>query len=124
MDKECRSQFGIDIKAYCKDHESAVLEAIADDKATPAVLETHREKIRFLQHERLVHLIVTFMVTVIELFVVDLTLFHSDELGIGPAVMMLLLAVLLGLYFLHYFFLENTVQRWYKILEELESRRS
>ena len=53
---------------------------------------------------------------------VDLVLLHP-ELGIVPAVIMLGLAVLLGFYFFHYFFLENTVQRWYRIAEELREKR-
>ena len=57
-----------------------------------------------------------------ELFTVDLVLLHP-ELGIVPALIMLGLAVLLGFYFFHYFFLENTVQRWYRIAEELREKR-
>ena len=45
------------------------------------------------------------------------------ELGIVPAVIMLGLAVLLGFYFRHCFFLENTVRRWYRIAEELREKR-
>ena len=45
------------------------------------------------------------------------------EAGIVPALIMLGLAVLLGFYFFHYFFLENTVQRWYRIAEELREKR-
>ena len=46
---------------------------------------------------------------------------HHPELGIYPALVMLGFAVLLGFYFRHYFFLENTVQRWYRLLDEMES---
>ena len=52
----------------------------------------------------------------------DLVLLHP-ELGIVPAVIMLGLAVLLGFYFWHYFFLENTVQRWYRIAEEMPGKQ-
>ena len=31
----------------------------------------------------------------------------------------MLLAVLLGFYFYHYFFLENAVQRWYVLAERM-----
>ena len=48
---------------------------------------------------------------------------HS-EMGIVPAVIMLGLAVLLGFYFFHYFFLKNTVQRWYRIAKEMRERTS
>ncbi len=58
-----------------------------------------------------------------DVFTVDLVLLHP-ELGIVPALIMLGLAVLLGFYFFHYFFLENTVQRWYRIAEEMRERTS
>ena len=58
-----------------------------------------------------------------ELFTVDLVLLHP-EMGTVPAAIMLGLAVLLGIYFYHYFFLENTVQRWYRIAEVMRERTS
>ena len=136
-------KFGINMKQWCREHESEMMNVLAasgqaamtanrpaaewSDRADAsgqaaelrARLEEHQEKIRWLQHERLVHLIVTVMVVFVELFVVFLALLHP-ELGLLPPVIMLCLAVLLGFYFYHYFFLENTVQRWYKIAEELE----
>jgi hypothetical protein len=36
--------------------------------------------------------------------------------------MMLAMAILLGFYFCHYFFLENTVQRWYVIADQLRAQ--
>ena len=98
-----KDTFGINMKEWCRNHETYVLTA----PATEELLAVHREKIRILQHERLVHLIVTVMVVFAELFVVDLVLLHP-ELGIVPAIVMLGLAVLLGFYFYHYFVLENT----------------
>ena len=107
-------RFGINMKKWCKEHESYISEASPSEE----LLNLHKEKIRILQHERLVHLIVTVMVVFAELYVVDLVLLHP-ELGVVPAVVMLGLAILLGFYFYHYFFLENTVQRWYKIADEM-----
>ena len=113
-----KDTFGINIKQYCRDHEKTVMAAVDEKKVTPELIALHTEKIRILQHERLVHLIVTVMVVFVELFVTDLVLLH-EELGIYPALVMLGLAVLLGFYFYHYFFLENTVQRWYGLLDEM-----
>ena len=107
MDKD---RFGINMKRFCRWHEEKVTAA----EVTPELLEDHLRMIAWVQHERLVHLIVTVMVVFCELFMVDLVLLHP-ELGIVPALIMLGLAVLLGFYFWHYFFLENTVQRWYII---------
>ena len=109
--------FGINMKQFCREHEARVTAA----EATLELLEEHLRMIAWVQHERLVHLIVTVMVVICELFVVDLVLLHP-ELGIVPAVIMLGLAVLLGFYFWHYFFLENTVQRWYRIADEMREK--
>ena len=115
-------RFGVDMKRFCREHEARVTAAVEAGEATPELLEEHLRMIAWVQHERLVHLIVTVMVVLCELFTVDLVLLHP-ELGIVPAVIMLGLAVLLGFYFWHYFFLENTVQRWYRIAEELREKR-
>jgi len=115
-----KDSFGIDMKKYCREHEALVKASIDGDRVTPELLDLHREKIGILQHERFVHLLVTVMVVIVELFVVDLVLLHA-ELGVGAAVVMLGLAVLLGFYFAHYFFLENTVQRWYALEDEMRA---
>ena len=115
-------RFGINMKRFCREHEARVTAAVEAGEATEELLEEHLRMITWLQHERLVHLIVTVMVVLCELFTLDLVLLHP-ELGIVPAVIMLGLAVLLGFYFFHYFFLENTVQRWYRIAEELREKR-
>ncbi len=107
------------MKQFCREHEARV----TAEKATPELLEEHLRMIAWVQYERLVHLIVTVMVVLCKLFTVDLVLLHP-ELGIVPAVIMLGLAVLLAFYFWHYFFLENTVQRWYRIAEEMRERTS
>ena len=115
-------RFGVNMKRFCREHEARVTAAVETGEATQELLEEHLRMIAWVQHERLVHLIVTVMVVLCELFTVDLVLLHP-ELGIVPAVIMLGLAVLLGFYFRHYFFLENTVQRWYRIAEELREKR-
>jgi predicted RND superfamily exporter protein len=161
---EHNDRYGINMKKYCRDHETAMRSALdemehrsshpgtvenipcategaratnfsidlkrSDEKSIllhettiADLLEYHLEKMRWIQHERLIHLIVTVMVVFIELFVVYLTILHP-ELGILPPIIMLGLAVLLGFYFYHYFFLENAVQRWYRIEDELEKEMS
>ena len=113
--------FGINMKQFCREHEAAATAASAGERVTEALLENHLRMIAWVQHERLVHLIVTVMVVICELFVLDLVLLHPD-LGVIPAIIMLGLAVLLAFYFYHYFFLENTIQRWYVIAEEMRHK--
>ena len=117
MKNDC---FGINIKNYCRTHESEMREAIAEGRVTEELFAHHLEMLRRVQHERLIHLIVTVMCVICELFVVDLVLLHSD-LGILPVIIMPAFAVLLMFYFWHYFFLENTVQRWYKLADEMST---
>ena len=71
-------------------------------------------------HERLIHLIVVFITVILVLFSIALILFCP---GAIPAAlpMFLILFVLLIFYIRHYFFLENTVQHWYRIDEEIEN---
>ena len=114
-------RFGINMKRFCREHEARVTAAVEAGEATEELLEEHLQMIAWVRHERLVHLIVTVMVVLCELFTVDLVLLHP-ELGIVPAVIMLGLAVLLGFYFWHYFFLENTVQRWYRIAQVMRGK--
>ena len=75
----------------------------------------------WIQHERLVHLIVLVLTCIAELFVVDLALLHPETNPLA-GIMMLAMAILLGFYFCHYFFLENTVQRWYVIADQLRAQ--
>ena len=111
-------KYGINMKRFCIDHEAAVAKELEARGPSRPLLDLHLEKLRWLQHERLVHLIVLAMAAAGELFVVDLVLLHP-ETGPWSAVFMLGLAVLLAFYFAHYFFLENTVQHWYRIAEAI-----
>ena len=116
--KQASGTYGIHMKRWCREHELAVRAALEEGQADLPLLEKHLEKLRWLQHERLVHLIVTLMTVMAELLAVWLTL-TKPELASYSAAVVLLLAVLLGFYFYHYFFLENAAQRWYVLAERL-----
>ena len=113
-------KFGINMKNYCHAHEAAVQAAIDAHEVTEDLLAEHHEKVLMLQHERLIHLIVTAMSVVVELFAAYLVLIHP-ELGIGAALFMLAFAILLAFYFNYYFFLENTTQRWYVLEDRIKA---
>ena len=85
------------------------------------VMALHLEKLRWLQHERLVHLVVLVLTAVAELFTVDMAVLHPETNPLA-AIVMLALAVLLAFYFAHYFFLENTVQHWYRLADDLDQK--
>ena len=77
------------MKQFCREHEAWVL----SQEPSEEVLAKHLEILRWVQHERLVHLIVTVLTCIAELFVVDLVLLHP-ETHPWSAVIMLILAVL------------------------------
>ena len=82
------------------------------------LLRLHRTKIQYLQHERLVHLIVLVMTVFGELFTVALVLALPETVPYSLIAMYGVL-ILLAFYFRHYFLLENTVQHWYRLDDEI-----
>lgn len=88
-----------------------------------AILEEHLIQIGFFQHERLVHLIVTVTFAILTLISLVASLFICT-----PAMFLLtiLFLVLLIPYIMHYYTLENEVQKMYtqydRILECMRKR--
>lgn len=78
-------------------------------------LDFHLEQIRFLQHERLVHLLVMLfvMICLITFFILFLLWQNIYIFGL-----FLLCMILTIFYVFHYFKLENTVIKWYFIYNE------
>ena len=76
------------------------------------VVKNHREMIRFIQHERLIHLLVTLTVAI--LFMVS-TMFSLVYQFSFLFLVDFLLLMLLVPYIFHYFKLENGVQKMYWI---------
>ena len=124
MDSKRNGKYGINVRKWCKEHETYVEEALqtaGDDGSLDDLLALHEKKLSWLMHERLIHLIVLFITAVLALFALAFLLFIPETL---PATLPLffIVFVLLIFYVRHYFFLENTVQRWYIIDEKINSR--
>lgn len=115
-----RDTFGINMKEYCRNHEQYIREHLSGGDDPAELLSWHVQKLSWLQHERMVHLIVMVMSVLIEMAVVVLTVTQPDTWP-WSAVFMLGWLILVIFYIIHYFFLENTVQHWYRIAEELHS---
>jgi NADH:ubiquinone oxidoreductase subunit 3 (subunit A) len=112
----------MDITRFMKDHEARVRERLARKQSGEewaALRERHLRMIGWMQHERLVHLLVTlaFGIALLAALAMALT---------APSLLVYALAALLLLLFIpyvgHYFFLENAVQRWYRLTDEIEAR--
>lgn len=117
--KNTPSRWGISMRRYCAEHEAIIQKALAEGRKTAHLQERHLRKLAQLQHERLVHLIVLVLAAVVFLFSVGLLI----ALPCLPALIFSAISLLLLVgYLRHYFFLENTVQRWYVLADGLEAQ--
>ncbi len=104
---------------YLKNYISSVEEKLLNCSSLSElekIFNEHKDKIQFMQHERLVHFLVTFM------FAVILVMFIGIQLLTENAVMLILILIIIALlaaYIQHYYFLENTVQYMYKIYDRI-----
>lgn len=80
------------------------------------ILSEHKDKIAFMQHERLVHFLVTMMFAVI-LVIFMAVQFFTENLGL--LLLVTIIIVLTAFYIKHYYFLENTVQKMYTIYDDI-----
>jgi len=107
---------------YMKRHETLVRAALSADRAGvdwAELTRVHAVQLGYMQHERLIHLLVTLSVA---LFALLTLLFFIVHPTVAVGVLVLLLLVLFVPYVVHYFRLENGVQRWYDLANEIERR--
>lgn len=80
------------------------------------ILEEHLNKIQFMQHERLIHFLVTMLFAF--MFFMSLGIFMiTDKISFIP--LMVLILCLIVPYVRHYYFLENNVQKMYYIYDRI-----
>ncbi len=106
---------------YLQLHERYIGDIIKETSDREKLIELrdfHLRQISFMQHERLIHLIVTMFVALFAILSFGLCYFVPT---IPTGLLSLLLIVLTAAYILHYFRLENGVQRWYHIANEIEN---
>ena len=98
------------------------LDKCSDSAGLDEIMAEHRDKIAFMQHERIVHILFTMMFALILAIFMGIEIFTEN-----PAILLLvtIIIVLLGFYIKHYYFLENTVQKMYRVYDDiLRKRRS
>jgi hypothetical protein len=108
---------------YVRLHEAFVSRSLGeehDGTFWEQLADFHARQIAFVQHERLVHLLV--MLTVALLLLLSFGyVAHAPSL---PAFAIAgLFVVLEAAYLLHYYQLENAVQRWYHLSNRLDDKR-
>ena len=113
------------MKAYMKETMAFVRKYIdeemqsAPEDRTRKVLAEFEKKISFFQHERLIHLIVTFFFALFLLM--EIYALFTLPFSYAPVcgVFVVLFFVLVVAYVFHYYFLENSVQQMYKMRDEI-----
>ncbi len=90
------------------------------DKITKERLDYHLIQIEQFQHERLIHLIVTALVGIIAILFL---LFGLLEENLGLLVAFLGLMCLFVPYILHYYLLENNVQKMYYQYDKMINKK-
>lgn len=107
--------------AYMREHERYLAGALGSGKDDDLehLREGHLIRIGFMQHERLIHLLVTITFA---FFFLGSVLFAvvCERPGILP--LSLLFLVLLVPYIIYYYRLENGVQRWYRLYDQIERK--
>ena len=100
-----------------RNHEKFIKEALADPKTDCKwLLNYHETWIGFMQHERLIHLMVTIAFGVVLMIAFGVSMI-SDSFYL--LILDGILIILLGFYIAHYYQLENGVQRWYILYDDI-----
>ena len=81
---------------------------------------SHLIMIQFMQHERLIHFLVTILFALG--FFISLGIYLLGELLMMLPLLILILGLLVP-YIAYYYFLENSVQKMYKLHDEIHARR-
>lgn len=106
---------------FIKTHENFLYKSIGDPNADlDFLLAYHKTWIEFLQHERFIHLVVTLVVAFLLIASFGLCMLCKT---IPTLILFLIIAILLLFYIIHYYKLENSVQRWYSIYADIVNKK-
>lgn len=93
----------------------------APEEKTKEMLTEFETKISYYQHERLIHLMVTLAFATWLLFeIYCLFVLPSEFLIAGILLVLIFFGLTVG-YVMHYYFLENSVQKMYHMRDEIRS---
>ena len=106
---------------YMKAHELLIKESLTNEQGMDKdyfqeLAKFHKTQIEFMQHERLIHLMVTIFCAISSILLIGITLI-TEIMLLNIANLMILIIVIF--YIVHYYHLENGVQRWYLLYNEL-----
>lgn len=108
------------MKKYFSEYIAFIAAALENNETDFAALKSEMlVKIGFMQHERLIHLLVTVLFALL-MFMSLIAFFVSENAGMLAAAVLML--ILLVPYIAHYYFLENGVQKLYALYDEVCGR--
>ena len=119
------------MKKYLKEHINFIeniLQKENNDFDWDSLSDFNRTQIGFFQHERLIHLLVTFFFGLIFFgsVMAELGMINAGNglifLNAGLLLVSAILLVMLGFYIGHYFILENGVHKLYQLEKEIMKR--
>ena len=107
---------------YLKAHEQMIANLLKETESKTdwkTISKIHEQKIQYFQHERLIHLMVMLTTSLAAL----LSFFFTLLLDIPAFIIVTLVLLVLSIaYVIHYFKLENGVQRLYRLGDAVEKR--
>lgn len=104
------------ISEYIRTVESFMRSGCKNSDEYEKVLREFETKIAYFQHERLIHLIVTVLFAILEMSAIYVILVSPN---FGAIILCIMFLILLVPYVMHYYFLENSVQKMYKMRDKL-----
>jgi len=104
------------VNKYMKRHEKLITEFLKGQWDIDFFKKYHKEQIEIIQHERLIHLLVTLFFGLFFLISVLFAVVFEKLAILSLAAVFLILLIP---YILHYYRLENGVQKWYNIYNEM-----
>lgn len=118
--RQCDCLNGESMHKYLSDYMKQMNRLLEENRSfTETDLQRHLDKIGFMQHERLIHFLVTMLFAIV-LFLVLGAFLMTEAMFLLPLLGLIL--VLLVPYIFHYYFLENTVQKMYVIYDRMTER--
>ena len=108
-------------EAFISEYDQTLRKDGAGDKSRLLSLLSYMNRwLLYMQHERLIHLIVTVLFALAMLIVFGVFVLSGAMYILA---LLALILVLLVPYIVHYFHLENGVQKMYTLIDELEKRK-
>lgn len=110
------------MKKYLKTHTELIKKLLLEEKEScdwKGLIEYNKTRISFMQHERLIHLLVTLFFALFLFISIGLALSYPR---LEFAILTALFFIMTAAYIVHYFTLENGVQKLYRLHDEIEQK--